>query len=77
MRPHEWGTRTRTAPGFEVLWRFVGVGCEGLEGFSVDAHDAPIVEHVGTHLLVEVDGGLVPVEDVPLETVAALERDGG
>ena len=50
---------------------------EGLEGFAVDAHDAPLVEHVGSHLLVEVDGGLVPVEDVPLESVATLEGDGG
>ena len=56
---------------------FAGVRCEGLEGFAVDAHDAPLVEHVGSHLLVEVDGGLVPVEDVPLEAVAALEGDGG
>ena len=56
---------------------FAGVRCEGLEGFAVDAHDAPLVEHVGSHLLVEVDGGLVPVEDVPLEAVAALEGDRG
>ena len=57
-------------------WLLLGVGCEGLEGFAVDAHDAPLVEHVGSHLLVEIDGGLVPVEDVPLEAVAAFEGDG-
>ena len=32
---------------------------------------------MGSHLFVEVDGGLVPVEDVPLEPVTALEGDGG
>jgi hypothetical protein len=50
---------------------------EGFEGFAVNAHDSPLVEHVGSHLFVEVDGGLVPVEDVPLEAVTALEGDGG
>jgi hypothetical protein len=43
--------------------------------FAFDAHDAPLMEHVGSHLFVEVDGGLVPIEDVPLEAVAAFEGD--
>lgn len=50
---------------------------ESFEGFAVDAHDAPLTEHVGSHGLVEVDGELVPVEDVPLEAVAAFEGDLG
>lgn len=32
---------------------------------------------MGSHLLVEVDSGLVPVEDVPLKAIAAFEGDGG
>ncbi len=63
--------------GTRNLCYFARVCCEGLEGFAVDAHDAPLVEHVGSHLFVEVDGGLVPVEDVPLEAVAVLEGYGG
>src|SRR5579871_4458171 len=50
-----------------------GFLCQNLESFAVDAHDAPLAEHVGTDALVEVDGELVPVEHVPLEAVAALE----
>ena len=43
-----------------------------------EAHDAPVGGHLRAHLVVEVDGVLVPVEDVPLEAVAALDDgDGG
>ena len=51
---------------------------EGGQGFAGDAHDAPLGEHLGSHLFVEVDGGGVPVEDVPLEARAAFgDGDGG
>ena len=64
MRLPEWAPETLL---------FLTACCECLEGFAVDAHDAPLVEHVGAHLFVEVDCGLVPVEDVPLEAVAVLD----
>ncbi len=38
-----------------------------------DAHDAPVGGHLCAHLVVEVDGVGVPVEDVPLEAGAAFD----
>ena len=58
-------------------WLVAAFG-EGAEGFAGDAHDAPVRGELGAHLVVEVLGGEVPVEDVPLEAGAALDDgDGG
>jgi hypothetical protein len=51
------------------LWGLVG---EGGEGVSCEAHDAPLVEDLGSDGLVDGDGGGIPGEDVPLEAGAAL-----
>lgn len=41
--------------------------------FTCNSHYAPVGRHLGAHLVVEVDGVLVPVEDVPLEAGAAFD----
>ncbi len=60
------------------LEKLPALGGEGVEGFAGDLHTLPLDLHDGSHLLVEVDGGGVPVEDVPLEARAAFGYgDGG
>lgn len=55
-----------------------GLQGEGLEGDFGEAHDAPLGEDFGSDGLVEVDGGGVPFEDVPLQARAALfDGDAG
>jgi len=51
---------------------------EGGEGFAGDLHALPLGLHDGAEGLVEVDGGLVPVEDRPFVAWAAFGYgDGG
>ena len=58
-----------------VLLAAFGEGAEFLAG---EAHNAPVGGHLGAHLIVEVDGVFVPVEDVPLQAGAAFnDGDGG
>src|ERR1700722_3631034 len=45
---------------------------ESWEGFAGDAHAFPLGLHNGAHLMVEVDGWLVPVEDTPFEAGTAF-----
>ncbi len=53
----------------------VGEGGEGLAG---ETHDAPLGLGFGSDGVVDVDGGLVPGEDVPFEAGAALlDGDAG
>jgi MOSC domain-containing protein YiiM len=53
-------------------------GAEPGQGVAGDAVDGPLVLRHGAERLVEVDGGLVPVEHPPLHSpVAALQRDAG
>jgi hypothetical protein len=47
-----------------------------MERFAVDAHDAPFAKHVSTHLFVEIDSGLIPVQDVPLEAIPGFQSNG-
>ena len=51
---------------------------ENMKPLADDAHGAPVRQHLCSHLLVEADGGCIPLEHVPLQTRAALAyRDGG
>jgi hypothetical protein len=49
-----------------------GSGGERWEGFAGDLHALPLRLHNGSQLVVEVDRGLVPIEDAPLEARAAF-----
>ena len=57
--------------GYGVGGYGVGGG-EGGEGLVGEAHDAPLGEDVGADAVVDGDGGLIPLEDIPLEAGAAL-----
>ena len=46
--------------------------CECDQAFVGDAHDAPLGLHLRALRVVEIDGGLVPVEYVPLQTGTTL-----
>lgn len=48
------------------------------KGVAGEAHDAPVVLHAGAEAVVDGDGRLVPLEDVPLKAWAAfLDGDAG
>lgn len=61
-----------TVPSLRWASSVLGLAGEDGEGFSGEAHDAPLGEDVGSDGLVDGDGGGVPGEDVPLEAGAAL-----
>src|SRR5438270_7160813 len=52
--------------------------CQPGEGRAGDPHDAPGLQHDGAAATIEINGGRIPVEDVPLHAgTAALNRDSG
>ena len=74
----------RTGQGLRFAGRGVPVAlgrselCEGWQGVAGDAHDGPLGHGGGAEGVVEVDRGLVPVEDGPLEARAFFGYgDGG
>ena len=44
---------------------------QGVNGFVVDAHNPPLVEKLRAQPPVEVDGSLVPIQNIPLQPDAA------
>ena len=51
---------------------------EAGEGIAAEADIAPLIEELGAHGAVKLDGGGVPVEDLPLEAEAVVFKgDGG
>src|ERR1700761_7682304 len=72
------GERITNASQCNRLRARCGRLCQTGEGGAGDAHDAPGLQHDGAAATVEVDGGRVPVEDIPLHAgAAALHCDGG
>jgi hypothetical protein len=51
-----------------------GASPQRVNGIVVDAHDAPLIEKPRSQAPVEVDSGLVPVQNVPLQADAAALR---
>jgi hypothetical protein len=61
-----------------LLFFLTRLCCESEEGGAGDLHAFPLGLHDGAEGVVEVDGGLVPVEDAPLVAGAAFgDGDGG
>src|ERR1700761_8630024 len=72
------GERITNASQCNRLRALCGWLCQPGERGAGDAHDAPGLQHDGAAATVEVDGGRVPVENIPLHArAAALHRDGG
>src|ERR1700761_4935737 len=72
------GERITNASQCNRLRTRCGRLCQPGEGRACDAHDAPGLQHDCATATVEVDGGRVPVEDIPLHAGAtALHCDGG
>ena len=62
----------------DVAWSNGSLLSQCLQRIAGHAHDAPFVHEPGAEALIEVDGGLVPVEYVPLQTGAVtFDGDGG
>ena len=57
---------------FHLTLGYVVGGGEGREGFVGQPHDAPLGEDVGADSMVDRNGLLIPVEDIPFETGTAL-----
>ena len=81
-RRGECGFRAGKPPPMTRIFTCAGSACGQIDGarspasrsqrFAADAHIAPLVQELGAHGPIEVDGRRVPVEDLPLQAQAAL-----